>query len=207
MNKEYIKKKKGLMKKYQIIYADPPWSYYDDTATQQGYTAITGMGHPSYPVMSSKEIMNLPIKNISDKNCILFIWTTDHHLEKCLKVIKSWGFEYKAIGFVWLKKNKQKKPVYFESPYTMKSDMELCLLAIKGKFAYKLVKRHNIKSLIESVGKKHSGKPAEVKNRIVKLLGDLPRIELFARQKTKGWDAVSWNDWDNEVKSYIKLLK
>jgi site-specific DNA-methyltransferase (adenine-specific) len=187
-------------KKYQIIYADPPWSYYNDSTVEPNCTTIRGMRRPPYPVMSSREIMNLPIKDISAENCILFIWTTDYHLEKCLEVIKNWGFEYKTIGFIWAKKDKKGKPVCFMGAYTMKSGIELCLLATKGKDAHKLVKKHNVRSLVVSERKRHSEKPLEVKQRIIDLLGDLPRIELFARQKTEGWDV-----WGNEVKSDIDL--
>ena len=82
--------------------------------------------------------------------------------------------------------------------YTMKSGIELCLLATKGKDVHKLVEKHNIRSLIESKRTKHSEKPPEIKERIIDLMGDLPRIELFARQKTEGWDV-----WGNEVESDI----
>jgi len=181
-------------RKYQIIYADPPWSYYNDSTAKPNCTTIKGMRRPPYPVMSSQDIKDLLVKDISAKNCILFIWTTDYHLEKCLEVIKEWGFKYKTIGFVWNKK------CCFMGAYTIKSGIELCLLATKGEDAHKLVKSHNIRSLIEEKRKKHSEKPIEVKERIVKLIGDLPRIELFARQKTEGWDV-----WGNEVKSDIEL--
>ena len=184
------------MKKYQIIYADPPWSYYNDSNAKPDCTTIKGMRRPPYSVMSSQSIKDLKIKDISDDNSILFIWTTDYHLEKCLEVIKSWGFTYKTIGFVWNKK------CCFMGAYTMKSGIELCLLATKGKDAHKLVKMHNIRSLIEEKRTKHSAKPVEVRNRIVALLGDLPRIELFAREKTEGWDV-----WGNEVESDITLCK
>jgi len=187
-------------KKYQIILADPPWSYYNDSTAKKDCTTIKGMRRPPYSVMSSQTIMDLPIEKISTENSILFIWTTDYHLEKCLKVIKSWGFEYKTIGFAWAKKDKKGKPVCFMGAYTMKSGIELCLLATKGKDAHKLVKKHNIRSLVEVERKKHSEKPTEIKNRIVQLLGNLPRIELFARQKTEGWDV-----WGNEVISDINL--
>jgi len=190
------------MKKYQIIYVDPPWSYYNDSNAKPDCTTVKGMRRPPYSVMSSKEIIDLPIRDILAKNCILFIWTTDYHLNKCLEVIKSWGFEYKTIGFTWLKKNKQGKPVCFMGAYTMKSGIELCLLATKGKDAHKLVKNHKVRAFIESQRKKHSEKPNEVRKRIVELVGNVPRIELFARQKTEGWDV-----WGNEVKSDIELLK
>lgn len=182
------------MKKYQIIYADPPWSYYNDSTARKDCTTIKGMRRPPYPVMASKEIMGLPIKEITDKNAILFIWTTDYHLERCLQVIKVWGFQYKTVGFVW---NKLRT---FMGAYTLKSGVELCLLATKGKDIHKLVKKHNVPSYIELKRQEHSKKPDEVRNRIVELMGDLPRIELFARQKTDGWDV-----WGNEVESDIDL--
>jgi len=150
--------------------------------------------------MSSTEIMNLPIKDISDNNAILFIWTTDYHLAKCIEVIKSWGFEYKTVGFVWAKKTKKGKQVCFMGAYTMKSGVELCLLATKGKGAHKLVKKHNVRAYIESQRLEHSKKPDEVRQRIVELCGDLPRVELFARQTTEGWDV-----WGDEVESSIAL--
>lgn len=189
------------MKKYQIIYADPPWSYYNDSNAKQNCTTVKGMRRPPYAVMSSSDIMKLPIKKITDDNCILFIWTTDYHLNKCLEVIKEWGFEYKTVGFAWMKKNKSGKPVCFMGAYTMKSGIELCLLATKGKDVHKLVKKHTIRALIESTREKHSKKPEEVKTRIVELVGELNRIELFARQKTKGWDV-----WGNEIDSNVKLF-
>jgi len=181
-------------KKYQIIYADPPWSYYNDSSAKQDCTTVRGMRRPPYPVMSSKAICELPVHQIADDNAILFIWTTDYHLSRCMDVIKSWGFEYKTMGFVWAKKTKKGTPVCFMGAYTMKSGVELCLLATRGKDAHRLVKKHNVKALIESQRQVHSKKPDEVKGRIVELVGDLSRIELFAREKTEGWDV-----WGNEI--------
>lgn len=183
-----------MNKKYQIIYADPPWSYYNDATVGPDCTTVRGMRRPPYPVMSSLQIANLPINNIVHENCILFIWTTDYHLEKCLKVINNWGFTYKTIGFAW------DKGVNFMGAYTLKSGIELCLLATRGRDIHKLVKRHNVPSLIKKNRTSHSEKPNEVRDRIVQLMGDLPRIELFARQKVEGWDC-----WGNEVESDIEL--
>jgi len=185
------------MKKYQIIYADPPWSYYNDSNAKPDCTTVKGMRRPPYSVMSSKEIMKLPVKNITDENCILFIWTTDYHLERCINVINSWGFAYKTIGFNWAKKTKTGDSVCFMGAYTMKSGNELCLLATKGKNAHKLVKKHNVRSLVETKRLEHSVKPDCVRDRIVELLGDLPRIELFARKKTLGWTTIG-NDIDGK---------
>lgn len=181
-------------KKYSIIYADPPWSYYNDSTSNPDCTTVKGMRRPPYQVMASQDIMKLPVNDLVDKNCILFIWTTDYHLQKCMQVISAWGFDYKTVGFVWAKKNKKGGQVCFMGAYTMKSGCELCLLATKGDGAHKFVKRHNVKAYIESERMQHSKKPDDVRNRIVGLLGDLPRIELFARQKTDGWDV-----WGNEI--------
>jgi len=150
--------------------------------------------------MSSSDIMALPVKNITDDDAILFIWTTDYHLQKCMDVIKSWGFEYKTIAFRWLKKTKKGTPVCFMGAYTMKSGIETCLLATKGKNVHSLVKKHNVRALIESQRMKHSKKPDDVKTRIVELLGDLPRLEMFARQHQLGWDVFG-----NEMKDSIIL--
>jgi len=188
------------MKKYQIIYADPPWSYYNDSNSYFDKTTKVGFRKPPYPVMATKNIMALPVKEIADINCALFIWTTDYHLEKCMQVIKAWGFHYKTIGFAWLKKNKQGKPICFMGAYTMKSGIELCLLATKGNGIHKLLKNHSVRALVEMKRLKHSQKPAVVRDRIIKLLGRLPRIELFARKKPKGWDV-----WGDEVESDIEL--
>ena len=188
------------MKKYNIIYADPAWLYYNDSTAKPDCTTIKGMRRPPYQVMSSSEIMSLPIEELADDDAILFIWTTDYHLEKCMQVIKAWGFQYKTVGFVWSKKNKNGSQVCFMRAYTMKSGVELCLLATRGKNAHKLVKKHNIKAYIESPRLHHSKKPDEIRDRIVELVGDIPRIELFARQKTDGWDV-----WGNEVSSDVNL--
>ena len=93
-------------KKYNIIYADPPWSYYNDMSVNVDCTTVRGMRRPPYPVLSSKDIMKFPVQEIAEDNAILFIWTTDYHLRKCMDVIEAWGFTYKTIGFVWAKKNK-----------------------------------------------------------------------------------------------------
>jgi len=197
-------------KKYQIIYADPAWSYYNDSTAKPDCTTVKGMRRPPYLVMSSSEIKTLPVKGIADDNAILFIWTTDYHLAKCIEIISAWGFEYKTIGFVWAKKNKKNEQVCFMGAYTMKSGCELCLLATRGKDAHKLVKKHNVRSYIESQRLEHSKKPDKVRNLIVELLGDLPRIELFASSSKKfenGWvnvgDSVDGCDIRDSLKKII----
>jgi N6-adenosine-specific RNA methylase IME4 len=200
--KHFRKKRMSCGKKYNIIYADPAWSYYNDmTVTLDQNKAKDFISRNPYKVMSTADIKALPIKDISAETCILFIWATDYHLSRCCEVIKEWGFKYKTVGFVWQKLNKKNEPVCFIGSYTMKSGIELCLLATKGRNPSKLINQRNIRALVQSRREEHSKKPDEVRNRIVRLCGDLPRIELFAREKHEGWDV-----WGDEIESDIDLM-
>ena len=185
------------MKKYQIIYADPPWSYADQGC--QGTMA----NH--YKGMKLEDICRLPIKDITEDNCVLFLWATYPMLKEALQVIEAWGFIYKSIAFQWIKLNpKSKTPFYGLGRWT-RGNTEPCLLATKGK--PKRISK-SVSQLIMAERGIHSRKPEKVRDRIVELMGDLPRIELFARKEDwlfenpsfKGWDV-----WGNEVKSDIKL--
>ena len=189
------------MKKYSVIYADPPWSYYNDMTVHPEFNK-SGDGSISrltYPVMSSSDIAALSVGQIAAKDSVLLIWTTDYHLSRCCEVIRSWGFEYKTVGFAWQKLNKQGQPVCFMGSYTLKSGIELCLLATRGD-ASKLLLNRKIRALISSQREAHSKKPDEVRKRIDQLFGDVAKIELFARARHQGWDA-----WGNEVESDIIL--
>ena len=179
-------------KKYKIIYADPPWQY-DDKA-QAGDRGAES----KYNVMNIEDICSLPIKQISDEDCILFIWGTWTHIKEIQDVIISWGFEYKTIGFVWVKRYSNRQIFYGMGNWT-RANTEYCLIATKGK-----PKRINagISQLIESTPKDHSKKPNEVREKIIQLCGDLPRIELFARTKIHGWDV-----WGNDEKLKLEPLE
>jgi N6-adenosine-specific RNA methylase IME4 len=180
------------MKKYSVIYADPPWQFknYNDKKAKN-------WAGDHYNLMTTDDICKLPIKNISDDDCILFIWGTWPKLPDCLEVIKQWGFTYKTLGFNWYKENKDKS-LFLGMGYWTRSNSEYCLLATKGK--PKRVNA-NVFQVVQYPRMKHSEKPSIIRNKIVYLVGDLPRIELFAREKTEGWDV-----WGNEVESDIDLL-
>jgi len=193
------------MKKYQIIYADPPWKY--QRGKSMG-TNFQGAADAQYDCMPLEEIKNLPIKDLSDENCILFLWATFPLLKEALEVVEAWGFTYKTLGFSWIKTNKDGSPLFGIGYYT-KSNCEVCLLATKGK-AHSLVRSNKVSSAIIHPRTEHSRKPDLIRNKIVELCGDIPRIELFARDdgnknlfgknRMDGWDV-----WGNEVKSDIKL--
>lgn len=182
------------MKKYQIILADPPWSY-------KVWNKTTGSGRSAenhYETMNKEDIQNLPIQDIYDDNCVLFLWVTAPCLLEGIELIKAWGFEYKTIGFTWVKRNKKSDSWFWGMGYYTRANAELCLLATKGK-PLKRISR-SIHQVVDDRIMEHSKKPNSVRERIVDLFGDLPRIELFAREKTEGWDV-----WGNEVDSNIKL--
>jgi len=181
-------------KKYQIIYADPPWSFKNYNNDKSNSNA----SH-HYKCMQIEEIKKLPVSEIANDNCILFMWCTDPLLDKQIQVIEAWGFKYKTVGFYWLKQNKDSS-LWMGTGYWTRANPEICLIATKGK-----PKRisGNVRKVVYSKRGKHSKKPDEVRDRIVKLMGDLPRIELFARppkdllledESYKGWDV-----WGNEI--------
>jgi N6-adenosine-specific RNA methylase IME4 len=172
-------------KKYNIIYADPPWSYKD-----KALSGNRGAGC-KYPTQSADWINSLPVKDIADKDCILFLWVTMPKLNECFDLIKEWGFEYKTCAFTWVKRNKIATTWFMGMGRWTRANAEICLLATKGN-----PKRINagVHSVIDTPIEKHSKKPDITKQRIIELVGDLPRIELFARQKSEGWDV-----WGNEA--------
>ncbi len=182
------------MKKYQIIYADPPWKY---NSRANHKTRFRGGACGHYELMTMDEIKKLPIPDLADKNCALFMWCTFPYLERQIRLFGYWGFKYRTVGFTWVKTNSKNGKPFFGVGYYAKSNAEVCLLGLKGRL--KPVS-NSVSSIIISPRQRHSQKPNEARIRIVRLLGRLPRVELFAREKAKGWDV-----WGNEVESDIEL--
>jgi len=179
--------------KYKIIYADPPWSFNNKNT---GGRLKSGASH-HYSTMNVNDICNLPIQNISDDNCILFMWWVASQPKEAIKVAEAWGFTIKTMtGFNWIKTTKNNK-LHFGMGFTTRAGSECCLIAVKGK-----PKRitGSIRSVIMAEATKHSKKPDIFRTKIVELMGDLPRVELFARENNFGWDVFG-----NEVNNTIKL--
>jgi len=168
-------------KKYNIILADPPWRYQDKSCE--------GSAESHYSTMSIQELCALPIKEISDVDCVLFLWATYPMLKEALQLIESWGFQYKSIAFQWVKKNKSGIGNFYGLGRWTRGNTEPCLLATKGK-----PKRQScsVFQIIESPIRKHSQKPLQQYSLIQKLMGNQNKIELFARETMSGWD--SWGD-------------
>jgi len=175
--------------KYNVIYADPPWRY-----AQKG---LQGAAERHYPTMGIEELCALPVADLAAPDSVLFLWATFPQLPEALRLIKAWGFTYKTVAFAWVKQNKKANTLFWGMGYWTRANVELCILATKGRPRRKSAGVHQV---VLAPVEEHSKKPDIVRDKIVTLMGDLPRIELFARQTPPGWDV-----WGNEVDSDITL--
>ncbi len=173
-------------KAYKVIYADPPWKY-----EKLNFFEKKGVNKEVYPRMELEEILKLPVNSISDKDSLLFLWVTTPFLKKGIQVMEAWGFSFVTIAFVWTKTYEDGKIITGMGRYTRNS-VELVLLGRKGVGVKRL--GTNVNQSIFFPIANHSKKPDVVRDKIVELVGDVSRIELFARQKTAGWDC-----WGNDI--------
>ena len=147
--------------------------------------------------MSIDKLCALPVETLAAKDSLLFLWATFPMLPEALQLIRAWGFTFKTVAFVWLKQNRKSPTWFYGLGYWTRGNAEICLLATRG---HPKRQATNIHQFIISPVEAHSKKPDEARDKIVSLLGDLPRVELFARQKCPGWDA-----WGNEVECDLTL--
>ena len=185
----HIKRRFSITKKYSVIYADPPWRYER--------SKVQGAAEKHYPTMGIDELCALPVPELAAKDCALFLWATFPQLPEALRLIRAWGFRYRTVAFVWLKRNRKSPSWFYGMGYWTRSNAEICLLATKVKPKRQSAGVHQF--LISPI-EQHSKKPDAAREKIVALMGDLPRIELFARQKTPGWDI-----WGNELPNSIEM--
>jgi len=175
------------MLRYTLIYVDPPWTYRD-----RAHAGKRGAGY-KYPTMTVPELcaMRPFIDEISADECLLAMWHVPPMPAEALKVVAAWGFTLKTMkGFTWHKLTKTGKNHFGMGNWT-RANTEDCLFAIRGK--PKRVCAGVPQFLSAAIGR-HSEKPAEARERLVRLMGDVQRIEIFARMKTDGWDV-----WGDEV--------
>ncbi len=148
--------------------------------------------------MSIDDIKALPVAELADKDCALFLWITMPMLSEAWGVMKAWGFSFKTVAFVWIKLNKKADSIYWGMGHWTRANAELCLLATRGAPKRQAM---NVHQVILSRIEEHSKKPEEARRRIEVLMGDVPRVELFARRAAPGWDV-----WGNEVDSTVDWL-
>ena len=183
-------------KKYQVIYADPPWDYggkmqYDKSTIKSENEnfereIFISSATFKYPTLKLKELEQLDVKSIAEDDCILFMWTTGPQMENAIKLGTAWGFEYKTVAFVW------DKMVHNPGRYTL-SQTEFVLAFKRGKFPTPRGAR-NIRQLLSVHRGEHSVKPYQVIEGITKMFPQQNKIELFARNNYEGWD-----NWGLEI--------
>jgi N6-adenosine-specific RNA methylase IME4 len=170
-------------RKYQLIYADPPWTYRDKANAGE-----RGACH-KYKVMTLEQICALPVQTITAENCLLAMWWVPPMPLEALKVVEAWGFKLKTMkGFTWHKTTKFGKSHFGMGNWT-RANTEDCLFATRGK---PVRVSASVRQFINAEKGRHSEKPQEARDRLVQLIGDVPRIELFSRGRFKGWDV--WGD-------------
>lgn len=166
--------------RFSCIYADPPWQYKVYSKKGQGRSAEN-----HYRTMSKEDIYSLPIESIAEKDCILFLWVTFPCLLEGLEAINRWGFKYKTLGFCWVKRCKKQTHKWFWGlGFWTRANPEICIIATRGN--PKRISK-GIHSVIDTPIEEHSKKPDIVRQKIVELIGDVSRIELFAREEYPGW--------------------
>jgi len=178
--------------RFNIIYADCPWTYADKAAA-----GSRGAGF-KYDLMDLEAIKHLAVPGIAAADSTLFLWATMPLLPQALEVMAAWGFAYKTVAFVWEKLSTKSLKLHWGMGNWTRANGELCLLGVRGRPRRIDAGVHQI---IQSQVREHSRKPDEARERIVQLMGDLPRIELFARERVPGWAA-----WGNEIQSDIELV-
>jgi len=196
-------------KKFDIIYADPPWHYngklqFDKSSKSKDQINLSKkifISTPGfiYPTMKTKDLMKIPINDIAADDSLLFMWTTNPHLAQAIELGQAWGFEYRTVAFIWDKMN------HNPGKYTL-SNCELVLLFKHGRIPMPRGAR-NIQQLIRSPRREHSQKPIEVKDAIKKMFPTQKRIELFAREKTRGWstwglDLIQKKDFQSDLTDF-----
>lgn len=175
---------------YDVVYADPPWSYNDKMS---GHSF--SLDH-EYSTQGIDWISNLPVRDIVSRNAVLFLWAVSPQLPEALTVISAWGFKFKTVAFVWSKESRTGLDIANLGKWTM-GNVEMCLLGVRGR-PQRVVK--NVRQLVRAKRREHSRKPDEVRLRIQTLMGDVPRIELFAREVFPEWD-----QWGNEPKKFCTI--
>ncbi len=180
--------------KYTVILADPPWKYGQSCATKK----FRGGAVKHYPLMKLQEIAALRVDEIAAEKSALFLWATMPLLPVALRLMMAWDFEYKTTAFTWVKTTKAGRPAMGVGHYT-RANAEVCLLGTRGRVK-PMLQVNNTQSVVMAPRQRHSQKPVEVRQRIDRMFGNVPKVELFARMYAPGW-----HSWGNEVESDLEL--
>lgn len=174
--------------KYGIIVADPPWSF-DDKLKQ---SSVKRGAEANYNIMSDRDIINLDIKSISNKDAILGLWVPGSKLDIGMETAKSWGFSVKQV-FVWVKTKQNVKNIEnclsFGMGHYFRQTHEIALVCSRGKTG-KLIKNKSQRSVMFAPAMKHSKKPEGFQDSLELMVPEANKLELFARRDRNGWECV-----------------
>lgn len=178
---------------FGAIYADPPWSFrtWSDKGRNRSPDAMVrqkGLAERHYKTMGMAEIAALPMPTVAAEDCALFLWVVDCQLPDAIDIARGWGFRFKTVAFTWAKTNRASPGWSIGLGYWTRGNPEQCLLFTRGKPRRKSAA---VRQLVVAPRREHSGKPAEIRQRIEALV-DGPYLELFARQRAPGW--TSWGN-------------
>jgi N6-adenosine-specific RNA methylase IME4 len=175
---------------YEVIAADPPWSYY-------GQQAKWGAAAKFYPTMSDEDLLTFPMRSLMGDRSVLFMWATSPRMDFALECLKAWDLRYRGVGFVWIKTKADGTPIGAQGvrPSIVKplTEFVLCASPVATGRPLKLHDESVVQTIFAPRGE-HSQKPEEVQDRIDRLYPDASKLELFARRQRSGWDC-----WGNEV--------
>lgn len=180
-----------MSKKYEVIYADPPWSFGSKFKVGTPGKEQQSLDEFQYPTMRDDELRDYfqtVVRDVAADNAVMVMWVTDAHLPLAIELGCLAGFSYKTVGFIWNKKTVTGKQVCFMGTWTMKGS-EIALLFTRGS-AHKMLKSRKVRQLVEAKRREHSRKPNEVRERIEEMFPDSSKLELFARATPPGWDVL-----------------
>ncbi|CAM3900263.1 MT-A70 family methyltransferase [Rheinheimera salexigens] len=182
-----------MNKQYNIIYADPPWSF---NSKNTGGSMKSGAA-AKYDTMTLEQMKALDVPAICAPDCVLVMWYVSSQPQEALDLVKAWGFTIKNMNaFIWQKLTTNLMP-HFGMGYWTRAGAECALIAVRGK--PKAANRAIRQVRAEMLGQ-HSEKPSIYRDEIVNLCGDVPRLEMFARTAAAGWDV-----WGNEIESSLDI--
>lgn len=176
--------------KYQVIYADPAWQF----GNRNTGGSMTSSAEAHYTVTRLEEMAALPVAQLADDHCLLVMWWVGSMPQEAIDLCRAWGFRLVNMnGFVWRKLTKVSRIPFFGMGFATRAGSESALIGVRGKLGY-LIKDHSVRAVIEATVGRHSEKPHVFREAIEKLCGDVPRVELFARTASDGWDC-----WGNQA--------
>lgn len=174
---------------YNLLHIDPPWGFENWSEKGEGRNP-----NQHYETMGWEEIAALPVGELARGDCACFLWCVDPLLDKAFDVLRAWGFRYTTVAFTWAKQSSAGTAWHMGTGYYTRANPETCLLGMMGSLPRRDA---GVRQLIVEPIREHSQKPDRIADDIVRLFGDLPRAELFARTRRKNWDC-----WGLEVDKF-----